>query len=63
MADNTKPQQIDSSKQTTPKGQTIHPAQGSGHYRPKLKGNPKANPAGQGNEGDDVMMAGRETSG
>lgn len=63
MADKNKPQQIDTSKQTAPKGQAVHPTAGSGHAKHKLKGNPKANPAGQGNEGDDVMMAGRETSG
>ncbi len=63
MTDNNRPQQIDTNKQAAPKGQVVHPTPVTGHSKHKPKGNSNANPAGQGNEGDNVMMAGRETSG
>ncbi len=55
-------QKSGTTKQTAPKEQVVQPHPGE-HFKPKPKVNKDANPAGQGNEGDDVMMAGRETGG
>jgi hypothetical protein len=65
MSDKSRPKEKDLKKSDKPKGQNDQQDAGVGqHIRyDKGKKNTQNNPAGQGNEGEDVMPAGRETPG
>ncbi len=65
MSDKNQPKPSGSNKPDDQKGTGAKPNPGVGQKIPNDQGkdNTKGNAAGQGNEGDDVMPAGRETPG
>lgn len=65
MTDKNKPKVKDTAKLDEDKVTGVQPNPGVGQHIPNDKGkdNKDNNPAGQGNEGDEVMPAGRETPG
>jgi hypothetical protein len=65
MSEKSRPKEKPLKKSDEQKGQSDQQDSGIGQHIPYDKGkkNTQNNPAGQGNEGDDVMPAGRETPG
>lgn len=65
MSEKSHPKEKDLKKPKNPKEVRVQPGSGIGQHIPydKGKANTQNNPAGQGNEGEDVMSAGRETPG
>ena len=65
MSDKNRPKGSTPTKTDEPKGDGVQPNPGVGQKIPNDKGkaNKQGNAAGQGNEGDEVMPAGRDTPG